>query len=238
MPVMTVGLIGEGDFVISTLPDVLTKSGFVVTSLAATPDGPPEMPAVGFDLVIIQAELASMWGEERFFDFVTSLKGFLIADSGPSAPRSTINTSMSPEEILVAVGNVIHRAPSISGMPRRSSNRIAVRIPVIYEAEGARRESAITTLSSNGVFINTLMPLAAGARMGLVFSLPESGTEITATGRVLYSVGFDIDGGAIYHEGDAAHKPVIAMPGMAVLIEEIGPDERRGLEEFVASDSV
>ena len=145
---------------------------------------------------------------------------------------------MSPEDILSAIGNVIHRTPDIRGIQRRSSNRITVHVPVIYDTGAARRESSITTLSANGVFINTLTPLQAGTGMELAFRLPDHGIEIRATGRVLYSVEYDIGGGAIYHEADAAHKPVIAMPGMAVLIEEIGPEERSALEEFVASGSI
>ncbi len=238
MPIATVALLGEGSFFKETLPEVLARSGFGVSLIAASPDGPPAMPADGFDLVIIQAELASMWGEERFFGFVKTLKSFIIAESSATASRSTINAAMSPEDILSAIGNVIHRTPDINGIQRRSSNRITVHIPVIYDTGATRRESSITTLSANGVFINTLAPLAAGTGMELAFRLPDHGVEIRASGRVLYSVEYDIGGGAIYNEADSSHKPVIAMPGMAVLIEDIGPDGRAALEEFVASGAI
>lgn len=239
MHVASVALIGMGSFFTDTLPDILDRSHFSVIQLGEAPEGPVIMPDEGYDLVIIQAGFASMWGEEIFFDFIQSLRGFLLVDSTPATLPCRIHESMRPEEILSMIGNVIYRDSGRTGIPKRKSSRLMINMPVKYEYGDREFESVITTLSANGLFINTLAPLVPGSRISLTFTLPGQTSPIVAIGKVLYIIEYDLDRGIIHQMTHAGlqKKPLIAMPGMAVLLEGIDASHRQALKEFVENNS-
>lgn len=223
---LTIALIGTGEFFTGRLPEILDRGGFDVRSIEGDPP-----PSETFDLAVIKSELASKWGEEAFFNFVLALGGFLLADDGPGAPPSRLQTRMSTEEILLMVGNAVHRSRTLNGLPYRASNRIMVSVPVMYEAGGQRHKSTITTLSSNGVFISTLAPEPVGTPLALSFTVPLTSITVNATGKVIYIVEHDLQNGIIHRQDDG--RPLDAMPGMAVLLEGVAAEPRAALEEFI-----
>jgi hypothetical protein len=176
----------------------------------------------GYDLVVADASLAGADGEERFFAFLLSLRGFLIYREA------------SLEEILAAAQDVLYGG-DVPGAPHRRHPRIRVDLDVAYECGAAWHESKVRTLSENGAFVATLDPPPAGARVELLLSLPGEKERVAASGRALYSVGYDLARGIISRPG-APDRKIGAFPGFGVVFDEISEADRGALRRFIEGE--
>lgn len=238
---MTLGkiaLLGSTPFFERMLPGILKDSGYQVDLFeAATIDEKNISRFHNYSLLILSADLVETLAAEDFFSCVLATRGFLIAESGDCISRSFpggaehISHTMSPEEIIFKVNNIVYRSNN-----ERKSPRVTVNIDVEYECQGKRYKSKITTISLFGLFISSLNPLQNNARIKLAFFLPREGKKIEATGRVLYSIGYNLLKGIISHP-ESSDKKIIAHPGMGVFFEDLSEADWKTLQAFIDTRS-
>lgn len=72
-----------------------------------------------------------------------------------------------------------------TGKNRRSSSRVATRINCAYSSGDDHCEAVVSNLSTGGVYIRTLWPLAIGAEIRLAIQLEDTGREILVEGLVV-----------------------------------------------------
>jgi hypothetical protein len=173
----------------------------------------------GYDLVIADPSLAGGEDEERFLSFLLSMRSFLIFEG----------TSL--EEILAAAQDVLYGG-NVPGAPARKFPRVRVDLGVAYESGAAWRESRVRTLGENGAFIATLDPPPAGAPVKLLLSLPGKAERIAASGKTLYSIGYDLASGIISRPG-APDRKIGAFPGFGVVFEGISDADREALRRYI-----
>lgn len=238
MTMAKIALLGSTPFFEGMLPDILRNSGYEVDLFEATTIDEKEISRFdNYNLLILCADLAANLAEKEYFSGILSMTGFLIAESGDHVSGSfltgseRIDQTMSPEEIIFKVNNIVYRSHGV-----RKSPRVKVNIDVEYECQGAFYKSNITTISLFGVFINTLNPLQNNSRLGLAFSPKNEGEKIEASGRVLYSIGYNLVKGIISHPGKKGKK-IIAHPGMGVFFEEIAEADRETIRLFIEDHS-
>jgi|Deesub1362A_J573_1020465.scaffolds.fasta_scaffold00077_56 hypothetical protein len=223
MSIAKIVLIGSTKFLKTTLFELLKESDFDVTLFEG--DLTDAKKLSDYDVIIVDDAFTSGKDEESFFKLLLSTTGFLIVDS-----------KMSPEEILSRVNNIVYRKAGTKGLPIRSSPRITVNIDVEYVFQEKHYKSIIQTLSAKGAFITTLNPPPKGSRLKLSFSLPQGKNKIEAVGKVLYSIGYDLNRGIISHPA-SQDKKIIALPGMAVFFEEISEPDARSIMEFIEQNA-
>jgi hypothetical protein len=238
---MTLGkiaLLGSTPFFEGMLPGILKDSGYEVDFFkAATIDEKIISRFYNYSLLILSADLVEKLAEEDFFSCVLATRGFLVAESGDRISGSFpggaehISHTMSPEEIIFKVNNIVYRSHNV-----RKSHRVTVNIDVEYECQERWYKSKITTISLFGLFISTLNPLQNNARIRLAFFLPPEGRKIEATGRVLYSIGYNLLKGIISHP-ESSDKKIIAHPGMGVFFENLSEADRETLRVFIETRS-
>lgn len=238
MTLAKIALLGSTPFFEGMLPDILRDSGYEVDLFEATTIDENNISIFdNYNLLILSADLAANLEENAFFSDILSIKGFLIAESGDrvsgsfQAGTEHINHTMSPEEIIFKVNNVVYRSQSV-----RKSPRVRANIDVEYQCQGEFYKSEITTMSLYGVFINTLNPLQNNSRIELAFSPTGEGKKIEAAGRVLYSVGYNLVKGIISHPEKRDEK-IVAHPGMGVFFEEISEADQETIRSFIDKHS-
>jgi CheY-like chemotaxis protein len=116
---------------------------------------------------------------------------------------------VSAEGLYRSIQNAIEATP-------RQRIRIATYLRVTIDGANAGVE-LITQLSEEGLFIKTLFAKPAGSRHGLVFLI--GGRLIRTDAVVLYTYGF----------GEGPRKE----PGMGMQFLNLGPDERKIIQEFI-----
>ncbi len=94
-----------------------------------------------------------------------------------------INEHATSAQILPALAP--HLFPD--NFNRRNTPRIAVAVPVSYQAGGAISGARTQDVGRGGVAIRTMEPLPLGTSIELTFRLPGSSKDITAMGRVAWS---------------------------------------------------
>ncbi|HYV04441.1 MAG TPA: PilZ domain-containing protein [Blastocatellia bacterium] len=78
---------------------------------------------------------------------------------------------------------------------KRHSGRSELLMEVKYEGPGVRAETRISDISENGVFVDAITPLPAGALLKLTFALPD-GSTVEVEGRVAHcqpAIGMGIE---------------------------------------------
>ncbi|GAB4390061.1 MAG: hypothetical protein Kow0025_19530 [Thermodesulfovibrionales bacterium] len=226
-----VALIGETPL-LRELCALLSENGFEVSALSLEDARGGDLGAE-YDLVIANADLAWVYGEEAFLKLLLSARDFLLAGGDREPPPSFINYLMSPEDVVARVNGIIYNMKAgAEGLPVRSSPRVPVDIAVEYEHDGVPHQSALQTLSAKGAFISALNPLPRGAVLKLSFALPGGGASIESRARVLYTIEYDLARGIISHP-TSSEKAIAALPGMAVLFEEIPEPASKAIEAFI-----
>ncbi len=233
MAIGRVGLLIADAFCAKTLAQILADADFDVDSLEVDISDIQDASVLNsYDLVILNNDVAQSM-EEDIFSLILSARGFLLVDSVKNiADFSTsstryINPYMSPEEIVSRVNSVLFQHKNI-----RKSLRVSVNLDLEYYCEGTCFQSNVQNLSQNGAFIASLNPPAKNALITAYFSLPGGKRAIKAVGRVLYSIGYDLDRGIISHPG-AADKKIIAMPGMGIFFETISDEDREAIRIYI-----
>jgi hypothetical protein len=236
MTLAKIALIGSTEFFSNTLFNLFADSEFEAELLDLGIEDLKTVDTGDYDLFVIRADLSSDISEESFVDFLLSTKSFLLVDDGENTSPQYINPKMSLEDIISKVGNNIFRTRTSRGIAR-SSPRIKVNIPVEYVHDDACHKSVIINLSRNGTFIVTLNPPPKDSVVDLSFALPQRDEFIRSTGRVIYSIGFDIETGIISKTGEA-DKKIVATPGVAVFFEDMKETDREAIESFIEANSM
>lgn len=233
MAIGRVGLLIADAFCTATLSQILAEADFDVDSLMIDISDIRDASVIDpYDIVILNTDVARNM-EEGVFSLILSARGFLLVDSArniadfSASSARYINPYMSPEEIVSRVNSVLFQHKNI-----RKSPRINVNFNVEYYSEGIWFQSTMQNLSQNGAFIASLNPPAKHALVTAYFSLPGGKAAIKAVGRVLYSIGYDLELGIISHPSSADRK-IIAMPGMGIVFETISEEDREAIRIFV-----
>lgn len=215
-----IALIGLPAGVGAALGQLFHESGFEPEAFPASAADPAAAERFGeYDLVIADPSAGGS-DEERFFGFLLSTRSFLLTGPGTGL-----------EEILSAAQDVLYGG-DVPGVPPRKVPRVRVELHVTYEAATARRESVVRTLSENGAFIAALDPPPAGTRVTLILSLPEGWGRVAASGRALYSIGYDLGRGIIARAGAPGRK-IGAYPGFGVAFDDISETDRGVLRRYI-----
>ncbi len=227
------GLMIADDYCAKTLAQILAEADFEVDfpkiDVSTVQDASVLDP---YDLVILNNDVAQSM-EEGVFSLILSARGFLLIDSArnivdfSTSSSRYINLYMSPEEIVSRVNSVLFQYKNI-----RKSPRISVNFDVEYYCGGSCFQSNVQNLSQNGAFIASLNPPSKSALITAYFSLPGREKTIKAVGRVLYSIGYDLERGIISHPSSVERK-IIAMPGMGIFFETISDEDREAIRIFV-----
>jgi len=235
MPVGKVALIGLGNFFTKTLPELLREMDVDSVIYDCRIDFGDTAAFDEYDLLIIDTTLAE-GREQEFFGFLIASKGFLIAGARPEEPgegsdfSSSINLEMSPEEITAKVNTILYRN---SGM--RKSPRLAVNFPVDYEYETCIFKSSMKNISLNGAFIATLNPPPKNAVIKISFCIPDGGDNIRTSGRVLYTIGYNLDRRIISHP-NSGNRKIMAYPGFGILFEGLSEYLREQLRAYIETN--
>jgi hypothetical protein len=215
-----IALIGLPEEAVAATQGLFRENGFDAEAFdAASVDLAAPGRFGGYDLVIADPSLAGGDEEERFLSFLLSMRGFLIFEG----------TSL--EEILAAAQDVLYGG-DVPGAPSRKFPRVRVDLGVAYESGDDWHDSRVRTLSENGAFIATLNPPPAGARVNLLLSLPGKEERIAASGKALYSIGYDLARGIISRPG-APDRKIGAFPGFGVVFDGIAEADRGALRRFI-----
>ncbi|MBI5849156.1 MAG: PilZ domain-containing protein [Nitrospirae bacterium] len=233
MAIGRIGLLIEDDFCAKTLKQILEDADFDVDlpkiEISKVQDASVLDP---YDLVILNSEVAQRT-EEGFFSLILSARGFILVDSAKNIADLSISSMryidpyMSPEEIVSRVNSVLFQYKNI-----RKSPRISVNLPVDYRCGSSWFQSNIQNLSQNGAFIASLNPPEKNELISAHFTLTGDEKPISVIGRVLYSIGYDLDRGIISHPGSSDRK-IVAMPGMGIFFEKISDEDREAIRIFV-----
>lgn len=96
-------------------------------------------------------------------------------------------------------------------------------IPVDYPGREVMLRSRITNISSNGVFIHTATPFAAGSTVEITFQLPTLKTPIRATCVVRWSTA-----------GNVVEPPGVVDPeGMGLEFTKISRRSKKAVERYI-----
>jgi uncharacterized protein (TIGR02266 family) len=102
-------------------------------------------------------------------------------------------------------------------MPSRPA-RYPLDIPVNCATTGFFVSSRVTNISRGGLFIQSADPLPVHAEVDLAFTLPDTGTTILATGRVVWNY-------------DVAKASARTLPGSGIRFLDMAPGDRALLDE-------
>lgn len=96
-------------------------------------------------------------------------------------------------------------------------------LPVDYPGRGILLESRITNVSTNGVFIATRSPFAAGSRVRIEFKLPEVDRTLAADCVVRWSTATDPNDRPADYE----------VEGMGLEFTKISRKDKKAIEQYI-----
>ena len=242
MTKIRVALIGYSDFFYKILRPLLRDSNMEVDIIEKDSLNCDTEVLDCYDLVMISTSIIELQ-DSNFFNLLFSAPGLILVDESPAqqdqqvTPTSVINISMSAEEIIARINDIIYSAPHTGKKPQRHSPRVKADIIVTYSYNNRHYLSKILNISVNGVYILALKPPPIGCRININFSLPDNGEAITATGRIVYSIGYNLEESIISHPHSEGRR-IIAFPGMGVFFEKISPEDRKKLRLFICQHNV
>ncbi len=231
--IFRIALIGASELMRTRLAEILRCDEFVIDIYD------PNIVASlfdyrlhSYDLIIASSDLVAGLKEDTVFTSLLAARGFLLYEEKPKQwdiePSFLIHSGMSPEDIIAKINNILYLNAHV-----RKSPRIKVNQPVEYDSEGKHYQSTTQYLGENGVFISTLAPPKNGTDITVRFSLPGGGREIVATGRIVYSVGANLDQSIITHPSSHDRK-IVSLPGVGVVFEQVSDADREAIRDFVA----
>lgn len=228
-----IALIGASELMRTRLAEILRGDEFVIDIY-----DPNIVASIfdyrlhSYDLIIASSDLVTGLKEDTVFTSLLAARGFLLFEEKPRQlevePSFLIHSGMSPEDILAKINNILYLNAHV-----RKSPRIKVNQPIEYDYEGKRYQSTTQYLGENGVFISTLAPPKNGTHITVRFSLPGGNHDIVASGRIVYSVGANLDQSIISHP--AAHdRKIVSLPGVGVVFDQISDSDRDAIRDFLA----
>jgi hypothetical protein len=225
-------LIGTSEYIRTHLAAILRSAEFdvEVISPAAVPSR-NDCRLREYDVIIASANLATCLQEDSLFESLTNVRGYLVVEENQenlaNIPSFLMHPGMSPEDIIARINNVIYLNSS-----RRSSPRIRVNLPVVYEFDGKRFRSTILDLSENGLFIGTLASPPINTRITMQFVLIQGKSQIGAIGRSVYRIGCNFDQ-SIISSPAAPDKKIVALPGVGIRFDEVSNEDRDAIRGFI-----
>ncbi len=226
-----VALVGNSEYLKTRLAELLRSGGFEVDCRE-----PADVASVfdrrlhAYDVIIVNRDMTATLEENKIFESMLDARGFLFLDETVASSREQpflIHPGMSPEDIIAAVNNLVFLGSNL-----RKTLRIKVSLPVEYEFGGRIVQSTIRELGENGLFISTLAPPPAGTAVSVRFSLSDSMRDISAAGHVAYSIGCDLAKSIISHPS-APDRKIIALPGMGVMFDNMGEEDRAAVRKYI-----
>lgn len=227
-----IALVGTSEYIRTSLAALLRSGEFDVAVIdPATVLAANDCRLQEYDAILASADLAACLQEASLFESLTNAKGYLVveenAPNSAEVPSFLIHPGMSPEEIIARINNVLYLKSS-----RRSSTRIRVNLPVVYEYDNKRFQSTILDLGENGLFIGTLAPPPVNTRITLQFSLSRGKHQIEAAGRSVYLIGCNLDQ-CIISSPTAPDKKIVAHPGVGITFDQVSNEDREAIREFI-----
>lgn len=233
MPGTKIALIGSEPAFQPWLFSILSDGGFIVDSFSGDDCDLLAISESGSYNLFILGTDSCAGDDENLLEALLHSGTFLFFDGGKRNERKNpamgfvIDSSMSPEEIIVSVNDVIYKYNRERKWPRVRTNLI-----VDYSSPQGVYRSTLSSLSEKGAFICTLNPLPVQSLTSITIFLPEDSGEIKTGGRVLYRIGYDLERNIITRLGSHGKK-VIGHPGMGVLFERISDPLCRMIRDFV-----
>jgi PilZ domain len=227
-----IALVGTSEYIKSHLAALLRSGELYVDVIdPATVTSINDCRLKEYDVIIASADLAACLQEASLFESLTNARGYLVVEENvlneAEIPSFLIHPRMSPEDIIARVNNVLYLNSS-----RRSSPRIRVNLPVVYEFDEKRFRSAILDLGENGLFIGTLAPPPINTRIAMQFSLSQGQPQIEAIGRAVYNIGCNFDQ-CIISSPTAPDKKIVALPGVGITFDEVSNEDREAIRGFI-----
>lgn len=227
-----IALVGTSEYIRTHLAALLRSGEFDVEVIdPATVLSTNDCRLQEYDVIIASADLAACLQEDSLFESLTTAKGYLVVEenvlNSADLPSFLIHPGMSPEDIIARVNNILYLNSS-----RRSSPRIRVNLPVVYEFDGKRFQSTILELGENGLFIGTLAPPPVNTRITMQFSLSPWKHQIEAIGRSVYRIGCNLDQ-CIISSPTAPDKKIVALPGVGITFDQVANEDRETIRGFI-----
>jgi uncharacterized protein (TIGR02266 family) len=139
----------------------------------------------------------------------------LISEAGePAAGAAAWNEHL---ERPINPDGLMDRISALLSVPQRRSRRMSVQMEVTYGSRRDRLRGAALNLSQEGMLIETVEPLPAGAKLEMEFTLPGQEKPLLAQGEVVRATRL---------AGGRKH-------GLGVRFLELAPDVQRAVREFL-----